>query len=395
MRTSARWQGVTLLLIGGLFIAACGSGGGSASMTPMPPVAESSEPCIPSGTEIEINAALKLGGSEAILCPGARFELSAPVTYTASSQKVFTQGKPTDDTRATLIIVNPDITTAVLMRDFDAAELTNVIVDGNREVLGYKEGEALIYAGGFSEGQVFKENVIRNTRSWSSLQLVEGYSAEQPCTGALVEDNVVGPAGTNKDWGDGISFACLDSVVRGNEIFDATDAAIAVFGAAGSIIENNVVRAVTRNLLGGIGLIDYPPYDGNFEGTIVRNNTVESAGGVIRVAYGMGTRVWGCFNDENAYPPIRGGSYIDNILKGDKVQYGFIASGVKDWTVMGNRDESTHIGTPTNPCGDAVAAKPGGFIYDPRYAKGTFQSEFTIGNLNLALWAVVKPQPVD
>jgi hypothetical protein len=279
------------------------------------------------------------------------------------------------------------------MRDYDAAELTNVIVDGNREALGYKEGEAMIYAGGFSSGQIVKANVIRNTRSWSSLQLIQGYSDDQPCTDALIEDNVIGPAGTSKEWADGISFACLDSVVRGNEIFDATDAAIAVFGAAGSVIEENYVRAETQTLLGGIGLIDYPPYDGNFEGTIVRNNTVESAGAVIRVAYGMGTRVWGCFNDENAYPPIYGGSYIDNVLTGNKVQYGFVASGVKDWTVTGNRDESTHIGTPTNPCGSSIAANPAGFIYDPRYAKGDFQPEFNKGVLDLALWAIVKPKP--
>ncbi|MFM8628603.1 MAG: hypothetical protein ACKOC3_00605, partial [Candidatus Limnocylindrus sp.] len=156
MQTSTRTT-LAALFATSLLVAACGSGSGStASMTPMPPVAESSKPCIPSGTEIEINAALTLGGSAAELCPGARFELSAPITFNASSQKVYTQGKPTDDTRATLIIVNPEITTAVLMRDYDAAELTNVIVDGNRDELGYKEGEAMIYAGGFSSGQIIK-----------------------------------------------------------------------------------------------------------------------------------------------------------------------------------------------------------------------------------------------
>jgi len=362
-------------------------------MTPMPPVAESSEPCIPSGTEIEINAALKLGGSEAILCPGARFELSAPVTYTASSQKVFTQGKPTDDTRATLIIVNPDITTAVLMRDFDAAELTNVIVDGNREALGYKEGDAMIYAGGFSEGQIFQENVIRNTRSWSSLQLIQGYSADQPCTGALVEDNVIGPAGTSKEWADGISHGCEESIVRGNTIVDATDGAIVVFGAPGSIIEENMIRAETRTLLGGINMVDYGPYEGDFTGTIVRNNTIDAAGAVIRIALGMGARVWGCYDDSNAEPPLFGGTVTGNTLKGTKMQYGFAVSGVKDWTISDNTDESTHVGTPSIPCGATVASKPGGFLIDPRYSKGTFQPEFKDAVLDLALWAIVKPRP--
>ena len=392
MQTSTRTT-LAALFATSLLIAACGSGGGTASMTPMPPVAESSKPCIPSGTEVEINAALTLGGSEAELCPGARFELSAPIAFTASSQKVYTQGKPTDDTRATLIIVNPEITTAVLMRDYDAAELTNVIVDGNRDELGYKEGEAMIYAGGFSSGQIIKENVIRNTRSWSSVQLIQGYSADQPCTGTLIEDNVIGPAGTSKEWADGISLACNKSLVRGNTIFDATDGAIVVFGAPGSIIEENTIRAETRTLLGGINMVDYGPTLGSFEGTVVRNNTIDAAGAVIRIGLGMGARVWGCYDDTNAEPPLFGGTVTGNVLKGTSMQYGFAVSGVKDWTVSDNRDEATHVGKPSNPCGATVASKPDGFIIDTRYSKGDFQAEFKKGVLDLALWAIVKPKP--
>jgi hypothetical protein len=376
-----------------LLIAACGSGGGTASMTPMPPVAESSKPCIPSGTEIEINAALTLGGSEAELCPGARFELSAPITFTASSQKVYTQGKPTDDTRATLIIVNTEITTAVLMRDYDEAELTNVIVDGNRDELGYKEGEALIYAGGFSRGQVIKDNVIRNTRSWSSLQLIQGHSVSEPCSDALVKGNLIGPAGTSAEWADGISLACNESTVTGNEIVDATDGAIVIFGAPGSVIEDNLIRAETRTLLGGINMVDYGPTKGSFEGTLVRNNTIVASGAVIRIALGMGARVWGCYDDTNAEPPLYGGTVTGNTLKGSKMQYGFVVSGVKNWTVKGNIDEATHIGKPSNPCGAAIASRPRGFLIDTRYSEGTFQSQFKSGVLDLALWAIVKPKP--
>jgi hypothetical protein len=394
MQTSTRTT-LAALFATSLLIAACGSGGGTASMTPMPPVAESSKPCIPSGTEVEINAALTLGGSEAELCPGARFELSAPIAFTASSQKVYTQGKPTDDTRATLIIVNADLTGAVMMRDYDAAELTNVIVDGNREVLGYLAGDALITAGGFSSDQVIKANVIRNTRSWSSLQIISGYSDDQPCTEALVEGNVIGPSGTSTsmEWADGISLACNDSTVRGNEIFDATDGGIVVFGAPGSVIEENSIRAETRTMLGGINMVDYGVTQGSFEGTVVRNNTIDAAGAVIRIALGMGARVWGFYDDTNAEPPLYGGTVTGNVLNGTSMQYGFIVSGVKDWTVSDNRDEAVHIGKPSNPCGATVASKPDGFLIDPRYSKGDFQPEFNKGVLDLALWAIVKPKP--
>ena len=95
-------------------------------------------------------------------------------------------GFPTDNTRAILRIAAANVTTAVLMRDYDAAVLSNVIVDGNRGALGAGAGDALIYAGGFSDGQIIRGNKIMNTRSWSSLQLIEGFSESQPCQKALL-----------------------------------------------------------------------------------------------------------------------------------------------------------------------------------------------------------------
>jgi hypothetical protein len=73
----------------------------------------------------------------------------------------------------------------------------------------------------------------------------------------------LGPAGQpDGTWADGISLACTDSVVRNNTIVDATDGAIVIFAAPGSIIEDNVIRAETRTLLGGIKLVDYAVYGG-------------------------------------------------------------------------------------------------------------------------------------
>ena len=59
--------------------------------------------CIPSGTDATINAALVGVGAQAVLCPGAVFNLSNSVTFTAANQEIYTQGLPTDTTRATLL----------------------------------------------------------------------------------------------------------------------------------------------------------------------------------------------------------------------------------------------------------------------------------------------------
>ncbi len=131
---------------------------------------------------------------------------------------------------------------------------------------------------GTPAGQIFRALKIMEPRSWSALHLIE------PCSDALVEDNDVGPAG-NPDgtWADGISLACTNSIVRNNRIVDATDGAIVIFEATGSIIEDNIIRAETWTLLGGIHMVSYELYNGNYTGTIVRNNMTGFPGGRRRI----------------------------------------------------------------------------------------------------------------
>jgi len=331
----------------------------------------------------------------AALCPGAVFALSAPVTLDADGQRIYTDGLPTDDTRATLRVASTSLTAAVVMRDFNDVVLSNLIVDGNRAELGSRSGDALIYAGGYSDGQIIRENRIMSTRSWSSLHLIEGNGPGQPCTGALVEDNEIGPAGSSDDmqWADGISLACTNSIVRHNAITDATDGAIVVFGAVGSLIERNTIRAETRTLLGGINMVDEGPYGGSYAGTIVKDNVIVASGAVIRIGLGMGPRVWGCLAADAAGDTITGGTVTDNTLRGAKMQYGYAIDGVSDWTVTGNVDQATHSGHPSVDCNGRLASRPAGFLYAPAQAQGVFQTDFVSGRLDLALWAVDAPRP--
>jgi parallel beta-helix repeat protein len=365
----------------------------TSTQTAVPPATGAG--CLQSGDQNTINAELQAPGDEAVLCPGAVFELSAPVMLSADFQQIYTQGHPTDDRRATLRVAAPGLTTAVYMRDRNGVILSNLVIDGNRRTLGPQGGEALIYAGGYSEGQIIRDNQIMDTRSWSSLQLIEGHSESQPCEDAVVENNQIGPAGTsdNMQWADGISLACTNSVVRGNVITDATDGGIVVFGAPGSVIEGNTVRAETRTLLGGINMVDDAAYAGDYTGTVVRNNLIDAAGAVIRIGLGMGARVWTCLPSDAAGHTLKGGTVTGNTLRGEKMQYGFAVDGVSEWTVTGNVDAATHTGTPTVDCNGRVASRPAGFLYNAARAQGVFQPEFVQGQLDLALWAIVPPRP--
>jgi len=360
--------------------------------TPLPVV--TSETCLASGDQNTINAKLKGPDKRAVLCQGAVFELTGPVVISADRQKIYTEGFPTDDRRATLRIVSPTLTTAVIMRDYSDVVLSHVIMDGNRPNLGYRGGDALVYAGGSSSGQVIRAVRIIEPRSWSALQLIQGHpSPAPPCSNALVEDNEIGPAGSsNETWADGISLACTNTTVRNNRIVDATDGGIVIFGAPGSLIEGNTIRAETRTLLGGINMVDFDPYEGNYTGTIVRNNTIEAAGAVIRIGLGMGPRVWGCWPADSD-KTLQGAVVTGNILRGEKMQYGFAVDGVQDWTVTGNVDEAMHSGTPSVDCRGQIASAPAGFQYYAPRAQGVFQDEFAESFLELALWAIPSPRP--
>ncbi len=345
-------------------------------------------PCLPSGNHNDINDRLRMPGSVAVLCQDAVFELSRPIKINSDRQQIYTEGFPEDEHRAVLRIVSPGVTAAVLMRDYSDTVLSNVIIDGNRPALGYKEGDALVYAGGDSTGQVIKANQIMEPRSWSALHLIE------PCSDALVEDNDIGPAGyEDGTWADGISFACTNSIVRNNRIVDSTDGAIVLFAATGSIIEDNLIQAETRTLLGAIHLVESDLNGGDYTGTVVRNNIIELTGAVIRIAVPMGTRTWLCLEEDEDANTIFGATVSNNILRGEKIQYGYIIDGVKDWTVIDNIDESTHIGVSTNRCRGRLPSPPAGFLYNPERAEGIFQPEFEPGYLELALWAVVEPVP--
>lgn len=359
----------------------------SATPTTAPEPSATSQPCLASGDQSAINARLHSEGDKAILCQGAVFNLTGPVVVNANKQEIYTEGFPKDDSRATLRIVS-SVTTAVVMRDYSDVVLSNLIIDGNRPNLGYQSGDALIYAGGNSSGQIFRALKIYEPRSWSALHLIE------PCENALIEDNDIGPSGSpGGNWADGISFACTNSIVRNNRIVDATDGGIVIFGAAGSLIEGNTIQAETRTLLGGINMVDFDPYNGNYTGTVVQNNVIEANGAVIRIGLGMGPRVWICLPVPSGKGTIFGATVTKNTLRGSKMQYGFAVDGVTNWTVTDNIDDSTHIGIPSVDCNGRIASKPAGFLYDASHSQGVFQPEFVQANLDLALWAIRNPVP--
>jgi parallel beta-helix repeat protein len=315
--------------------------------------------CIRSGSDATIQAALTGPGAVASLCPHSIFRLKNAITFTAPHQVIQTRGLPVGRARAKLEIVGRTLATAIAGQNESYVAIRNIQVSGDRPRLGFVNGGgALMEMGGNAIGQTIEHVYAHNTRSWSSLHLIEGSSRTPPgCEHAKVLDNTIGPAGTpgpGYRWADGISMACGHTLVEGNKITDATDGGIVLFGAAGSTVRDNTIIAATRTLLGGINMVD-PRFD--YRGTTVTHNIIDAKGALIKVGIGMGNAVWGCGKSI-----FSGGTVTANILEGRHMGYGLAVNGVRHWRVTGNIDRSRHVGyVAAGTCNGARNSMPAGF----------------------------------
>ncbi|GAA5191361.1 hypothetical protein GCM10023322_48570 [Rugosimonospora acidiphila] len=351
--------------------------------------------CIASGTDAAINAALVGAGAEAVLCPGAVFQLGNPITFTAPNQKIYTQGLPTDATRANLVVTGAGLSTAIQGNGQPGVVVQNLQINGNRPALGVVSGGgALLEMGGAGTDQTVRSIYAHDTRSWSTLHFIEGRVTDNTpqCQGGQILDNQIGPAGTATPdatgvWADGISLACGGSLVQGNTITDATDGAIVVFGAPGSTVQNNTIVAKNQLLLGGINMVDFAPMNGNYTGTVVTHNTIDALSAFIKMGIAQGQQAWNCLTGTNY-----GATVTDNTLEGQYMGYGYAVDGVSDWTVTGNVDNSRHVGTQTaGGCfGSPRASQPAGYQVESA-SSSNLQPEFTSAVLTNALGTLNSP----
>ena len=167
-------------------------------------------------------------------------------------------------------------------------------VNGNRAGGAPTPGGANIEMGGANSNQLIEYVHSYDTRSWSCLHVAEGSLL---CNNVIVQNNDIGPCGSDKfqQWADGISVSCRSAVVRNNEVTDATDGGVVLFGSPGTLVEYNTIRVINvrytpvhyfagdlspvlssgqSTLLGGINMVDFLPWNGDYTGTIVKNNTI-------------------------------------------------------------------------------------------------------------------------
>lgn len=341
--------------------------------------------CLGSGDEKQLLQRVSAGALEIPLCPKAVIKLKKPIVFTKPGQKIFTSGLPLGDERATLILSSAEAGFAIESYQ-PKTEVRNIIVDGNRRSLGYLPpktvGQALIQLGGEVSGVVVDGVKAGDTRTWSTIALHGGAGHDKGagCTGAILSNNEIGPAGTSDErWADGISLACRTSVVKNNLIYDTTDGAIVVFGSPGSVILRNVIEQSNDRLLGAIAMVDYAAFNGDFTDTAVLGNLIHGKGGRIAVGIAFGPPVW--FGCDSPLSRGKGGIIKYNHITGKKIGYGIAVNGVSDAVVLENRSSAEYSGSPNPSCGLGNAS-PGPFLISKANSLGSFQPEFREGVLS-------------
>ncbi|KIY44796.1 hypothetical protein FISHEDRAFT_67334 [Fistulina hepatica ATCC 64428] len=373
--------------------------------------------CVPSepssNVTARLNDLLQHGGKGFILslCPNQKYYLATPLYYAAANQEISTMGHPTDDSRAVLV-VNGSVNQARLEGHTTAVNGQGAGldgIDGQRNGASTLIGGGNIEMGGFSVNQTIEYVHSHDPRGWTCMHVSEG---SLNCSGLTVQNNEIGPCGSDlyAHSADGISLSCRNSTVRNNVISGATDGGIVIFGSPGSEVYNNTIQIQDNTLLGGINLVDYGPFYGDYTNLRVHDNTIlggfanepSTSGGslgtnngsaVIRVGIAIGPRTW--FGSRTGNYSNRGFQVYNNRISG-ALCYGVALSSTVNAVVAGNTVFGNYnfIGANGPNCTDASSLpSPGPFVVQASsITNTTIQSNFVNATSVSSITCVLPPE---
>lgn len=323
-------------------------------------------------------------GEDLVLQKGAVYEITKTIRYTTKGQKIYTADAIYPSEFATLRLASKDLMMLINAGGVEDAVLERVICDGDRYNLsvvakpriGGGGQPALVHFGEKGgDGQIVRNCVFMNTRTWATLKMHEGASS------MLTENNIflgggVDPRGNGRDlneipfgWADLISCAASDSIIRNNLMIDPTDVGVVLYCAPGTIVENNVVASISRESLGGINLVDalgYYKIEGtdalfDYRGAKIRDNIIDAYGSRIHMGIPVGCVVWVPHWRGNI---LVGGEITGNTLTGGAMGYGIVAHGIQDWKITGNLSNASYSGLAEYGNHPNPPDEPGAFIFD-------------------------------
>jgi hypothetical protein len=301
--------------------------------------------CFPSGDGAALQAAIDAHKSEphntVLLCPRAEITLEAPLVLPQGLTLV-TAGRPTAVADQATIRLGADFPAQagyILRSSGSDIHLIALRIDGNRRLLGPRNGQALVELGPGSNYEVSGCH-LTDAPGWTHVHLIEG------CTNSTVTRNVVESANRPHDnegpWSDGLSIACARSLIAENEINDVSGVGIVYFGGAGTVIRDNKIILTRTSAFSGINVGDAIVPDNT--GVVVENNQVIAKGPrYFHTGYTAGLHVLGKTTN------VAGVTLRNNTLEGMS-RYGLAVDGCLDCTIEGNDVTDWHPLPPLPAC---------------------------------------------
>ncbi|MCK5564333.1 MAG: right-handed parallel beta-helix repeat-containing protein [Planctomycetes bacterium] len=353
-------------------------------------------------------------GKDISLRPGQVIEVSESLKFRKAGQRIETVGARTASEYARIVHREGSQGTLIEAKGIGGASLRKLILDGNRQGFRHPEGvltkEPMLSFGG--EGgidQQVRNCIVIGSRSaggWAAIHISEGGR------GILIKDNIVFSSGADVrgngrslgekpfGWGDGISTASRETTIVNNLIYDVSDDGVMVQGAPGTKVKGNVIVAISREMLGGIALIDpfgYYELDAkkrtyDYRGVVVEDNLILAMGGRVHVGLPMGGATWAQFLMGTT---LQGATVRNNHISGAAGGYGYAANGIDGFEITGNTSDAIYSGL-----GDGLPGKPPdapmAFMYNPAtIGNSRIQSEFVPIKKSLTVLLRARRTPKD
>ena len=245
--------------------------------------------------------------------------------------------------------------------------LRSVWVDGRRSAVGFSQPAMNVQT--FGGDNVFVENNrFAEPAGWTSFQALGTFEGFR-CGSEWVRWNLITsyvPAHLGGGWSDGLSVACENTVVEGNNILDATDVSIVVFRAypavQRSVVRSNTALNAGNSAYGGFvadGLTGVGAVQ-SFAGAVFDGNLVwASPSQHIDIVLSVGTRPW--FGGASSLGS--GAAFVNNTTGGQVVRTntGIAVSGMLNAHVQGNVLSTSLANTIACPDGNVLASVSAGW----------------------------------